>query len=146
MLYLKDLHCFILVYEVRNFSRAADILDTVQSLISSRIHRLEQSIGAPLFLRVHRGVRPTGKGDLLYQHARRVVRDVEELECAVKLYEAELDRPPRHRRPAKPEVDATKEQFDALEKALDQMPPRPKPSPRRIARARVFDLEDADIT
>lgn len=145
MLHLKDLHCFILVYEVRSFSRAADVLDTVQSLISSRIHRLEQFVGAPLFLRFHRGVQPTGKGELLYRHARRVVREIEDMECAVKLYEAERDSPPGNRKPAKPEVDIAKERFDALEKALDQMPPRPKPLPRRVARAALFDLEDADI-
>jgi type II secretion system protein G len=91
MLHTRDLHCFILVYELRSFSRAADILDTVQSLMSSRIRRLEQFIGAPLFLRLHRGVEPTKKGELVYRHAKRVVRDLEELECAVKLDEAMAD-------------------------------------------------------
>jgi hypothetical protein len=71
-------------------------------------------------------VEPTVKGDVLYEHARRIVREVEELECAVKLYEAERDLPPRHRRRPKPEVDMPKEQYDALERALDQMPARPR--------------------
>ena len=88
MLHLKDLTCFILVYELRSFSRAADILDTVQSLVSARIHRLEEFIGAPLFLRLHRGVVPTQKGELLYQHAKRVVREVSELESAVRFHKA----------------------------------------------------------
>ena len=88
MLHLRDLHCFILVYELHSFSRTADSLDTVQSLISARIHRLEQFIGAPLFVRVHRGVLPTRKGEQLYQHAKRVVSDVAELESAVKLRDA----------------------------------------------------------
>jgi len=88
MLHLRDLHCFVLVYELHSFSRTADSLDTVQSMISTRIQRLEQFIGAPLFLRLRRGVLPTRKGDQLYQHAKRVVRDVAELESAVKLHEA----------------------------------------------------------
>ena len=88
MLHLRDLSCFILVYELRSFSRAADSQDTVQSLISVRIHRLEQFIGAPLFLRLQHGVAPTQKGELLYQHAKRVVRDIDELESAVKLHNA----------------------------------------------------------
>jgi DNA-binding transcriptional LysR family regulator len=88
MLHLRDLHCFILVYELHSFSRAADNLDTVQSLISTRIQRLELFIGAPLFLRLRRGVLPTRRGELLYQHAKRVARDIAELESAVKSRDA----------------------------------------------------------
>jgi DNA-binding transcriptional LysR family regulator len=72
------------VYEARSFSRAADHLDTVQSLVSTRIQRLEQFVGAPLFVRLHRGVMSTQKGELLYQHAKRVLHDVAELESALK--------------------------------------------------------------
>jgi LysR family transcriptional regulator, nitrogen assimilation regulatory protein len=99
MLHLRDLHCFVLVYELHSFSRTADSLDTVQSMISTRIQRLEQFIGAPLFLRLRRGVLPTRKGDQLYQHAKRVVRDVAELESAVKIREAVPPPAPVARRP-----------------------------------------------
>jgi DNA-binding transcriptional LysR family regulator len=84
MLHLRDLYCFTRVYESRSFSRAADALDTVQSLVSTRIQRLEQFIGAPLFVRLHRGVASTEKGELLYQHAKRVLHDVAELETALR--------------------------------------------------------------
>lgn len=84
MLQLKDLQCFIAVYDSRGFGRAADILDTVQSQVSIRISRLERAIGAPLFERLHRGIRPTAKGELLYRHARRVFREMEDLETALK--------------------------------------------------------------
>ena len=83
MLHLRDLHCFMQVYETRSFSKAADSLDTVQSLVSTRIQRLEEFIGGPLFVRLHRGVVSTDKGELLYRHAKRVLRDVAELESAV---------------------------------------------------------------
>jgi DNA-binding transcriptional LysR family regulator len=36
-----------------------------------------------LFVRLHRGVVPTHKAELLYQHAQRVLRDVVELETAL---------------------------------------------------------------
>ena len=91
MLHLKDLNCFILVYELHSFSRAADILDTVQSQISTRIQRLEQLMGTPLFVRMHRDVLPTRKGAVLYEHAKRIMRDVEALECAVKTRELEKE-------------------------------------------------------
>ena len=84
MLHLRDLYCFTLVYEARSFSRAADSLDTVQSLVSTRIHRLEEFIGAPLFVRLHRGVMPTTKGEVLFQYAQRVLLEVQAMERAAK--------------------------------------------------------------
>jgi DNA-binding transcriptional LysR family regulator len=93
MLHFRDLHCFILVYELRSFSRTADALDMVQSQISTRIQRLEQFIGASLFLRSRRGVQPTRHGDLLYEHAKRVARDIAELESALKIHEARSAAP-----------------------------------------------------
>ena len=83
MLHLRDLQCFVTVYERRGFSRAADELDMVQSQISARIHRLEETLGTPLFVRLHRGVVPTHRAELLYQHAQRVLQDVVELETAL---------------------------------------------------------------
>jgi DNA-binding transcriptional LysR family regulator len=76
------------VYEVRNFSRAAETLDTVQSQISVRIQRLERFIGSPLFSRLPHGIAPNHKGELLYRHAKRVLSNIAELETAVKAREA----------------------------------------------------------
>lgn len=84
MLQLKDLQCFVAVYESGGFGRAADVLDTVQSQVSMRMRRLEKSIGAPLFERLHRGIKSTAKGELLYRHAKLVFREMGELESALK--------------------------------------------------------------
>ena len=48
MLDLKDLRCFVCVYQLRGFARAAVELNTVQSNVSARIRKLEDEIGAPL--------------------------------------------------------------------------------------------------
>ena len=93
VLHLNDLQCFVLVYELGSFSRAADTMDTVQSQISVRIHRLEQFAGVQLFARLPHGIRPNTKGDLFYQHAKRVLSDVAELETAVR--ESHAAAPPR---------------------------------------------------
>lgn len=84
MLRLKDLQCFVAVYDSQGFGRAADILDTVQSQVSLRISPLEKAIGAPLFERLHRGIRPNEKGELLYRHTRRIFREMEDLQSALK--------------------------------------------------------------
>lgn len=81
---VKDLHCFVAVYERRGFARAASDLHTVQSAVSTRIRKLESMVGGPLFQRMHRGIAATSKGDLLYQHAKRVLEHIEEFEKAVR--------------------------------------------------------------
>jgi DNA-binding transcriptional LysR family regulator len=85
MLDLKDLRCFVAVYELRGFGRAARALNTVQSSVSTRVRRLESFIGAPLFYRVHRNVTPTAKGVQLYRYARKVLDQVGELESVVRI-------------------------------------------------------------
>jgi len=84
MFLLKDLQCFVAVYESGGFGRAADVLDSVQSQVSMRMSRLEKSVGAPLFERLHRGIKATAKGDLLYRHAKRVLSEVGDLETAMR--------------------------------------------------------------
>src|SRR5258705_7178478 len=83
MLHLRDLYCFVQVYELRSFSRAADTLDTVQSQVSARIQRLEQLTDTRLFNRLHPSVAPTEKGEVLYQHAKRGLQEVAELETVL---------------------------------------------------------------
>lgn len=84
MLDLKDLRCFVSVYERKGFARAAVELNTVQSNVSARIRKLETEIGAPLFVRLHRSIRPTPKGELMYDYATRVLAEVSELEAAMR--------------------------------------------------------------
>ena len=83
MLDLKDLRCFVTVYDLHGFARAASTLNTVQSNVSARIRRLEDEIGSSLFERLHRGIRPTAKGELLYRYSMRLLSDLSELEAAV---------------------------------------------------------------
>ena len=84
ILHLNDLHCFVRVYELRSFSRAAETLDTVQSQVSARIQRLERFAGVPLFARLPHGIMPNGKGDVFYQHAKRILSHIADLETAVR--------------------------------------------------------------
>ena len=84
MLNIRDLQCFVKVYELRSFSRAADALDTVQSQVSTRVRRLEDSMETALFVRLHRGVVSTAKGDLLYEHAKRMLANLAEMGLATK--------------------------------------------------------------
>jgi LysR family nitrogen assimilation transcriptional regulator len=84
MLNIRDLQCFVKVYELKSFSRAADALDTVQSQVSARVQRLEQAMETPLFVRLHRGVVPTAKGEVMFQYAQRVLLEVAAMESAAR--------------------------------------------------------------
>ena len=50
----------------------------------SVLQRLERFAGARLFARLPHGIRPNSKGEVFYQHAKRVLSDVAELESAVR--------------------------------------------------------------
>ena len=84
ILNLSDLQCFVVVYEQRSFTRAAGLLETAQSQVSARIQRLERFAGMPLFTRLPHGITPNRQGELLYEHAKRVLGKVAELETAVR--------------------------------------------------------------
>ena len=84
VLELKDLKYFVTVYEANSFMRASISLATVQSNVSFRIRRLEEDLGATLFVRLRRGVKPTTKGDLFYRYAKDVLSKIEEARNMVK--------------------------------------------------------------
>jgi type II secretion system protein G len=112
MFHLKDLHCFAVVCELCSFSRAADTLETVQSQVSARVRRLEDFSGTELFVRLHRGVTPTPAGELMYAHAKRVLIDVAQMECAMKGCGAEPGPNPC-------KVIAALDEIGQIERALD---------------------------
>ncbi len=63
------LHVFCWVAKKRNFSRAADYLETAQPVITRKINRLEAQLGVQLFIRTNRGCELTQSGELLASKA-----------------------------------------------------------------------------
>ena len=80
----QDLRFFISVYDARNFLRASEALRVTPAAVSLRIRKLEREIGAPLFVRLQRGVRPTAKAAVLYRVAIRAIAAMEDVERAAK--------------------------------------------------------------
>jgi len=67
------------VFEVArtgSFSAAAERLGCTQSAVSRQVAVTEKLVGAPLFTRHARGVRPTAAGEALVRHAGRVLDNV----------------------------------------------------------------------
>src|SRR5687767_3488615 len=80
---LRSLSCFVTVAALGNISRAADKLAIVQPAVTRHIQRLEQELGATLFLRVPRGVQLTPAGRLLLENARDILNRVENTRAQV---------------------------------------------------------------
>jgi DNA-binding transcriptional LysR family regulator len=76
---LTTLQLFLAVFEEGTLTRAAEREAIAVSAASKRLLELEQAVGAVLFERRARGMELTPAGETLLHHARRVLRDVENI-------------------------------------------------------------------
>ena len=74
---VRSLRYFANVAQSGSFTQAARNLHIAQPALSQHIRRLEEEIGEPLLVRHPRGVKPTASGQVLLEHARRIVLDIE---------------------------------------------------------------------
>jgi LysR family transcriptional regulator, nitrogen assimilation regulatory protein len=81
---LRQLKYFVQIAETGNFSRAAEILRIAQPSLSQQIKSLEEELGVPLFVRHARGVTVTGQGQQLYEHARRILQEIDDAKSIVR--------------------------------------------------------------
>ena len=79
-----DLEAFLAVAEFGSFQRAAEALNLSQPALSRRIQRLEASLGARLFDRTTRSVKPTLAGRRLRARAQAMVDDAAETMLALR--------------------------------------------------------------
>lgn len=70
-----DLRAFLLVLELGNFHRAAEMLNISQPALSRRIRKLEQTFGGEFFERTTRRVTPTAMGREVAPRIRRLLED-----------------------------------------------------------------------
>ncbi|HUA34420.1 MAG TPA: LysR family transcriptional regulator [Candidatus Binataceae bacterium] len=77
------LAAFLAVADRKTVSGAADALHLSQPAVTAQIKRLEDGLGAPLFIRSVQGMRLTARGVRLYEYAREIARLTAEAESAV---------------------------------------------------------------
>jgi DNA-binding transcriptional LysR family regulator len=78
LLSLQQIRCFCAAVELGSFTAAAEILRVSQPAVAEQIRKLEQALGAELFVRAGRGVVPTEAGRAFAEHAARSLRAVED--------------------------------------------------------------------
>jgi DNA-binding transcriptional LysR family regulator len=74
---------FIAVADRKSVSGAADVMHLSQPAVTAQIKKLEDGLGAPLFLRSVQGMRLTPQGLQLYEYARRIAQLLAEAQSAV---------------------------------------------------------------
>ncbi|MCH2558498.1 MAG: LysR family transcriptional regulator [Alcanivorax sp.] len=84
---LQQLVQFRAVYEYRSLSAAARALGVTQPALSRALQKLEEQLGAPLFQRDTRSLRPTEFATALYRQASRVLRESAGLDQLVERFQ-----------------------------------------------------------
>ncbi len=74
---LKQLEYFVRVAELGSFTRAAQVLNMAQPALSRQVRLLEVELRQNLLVRNGRGATPTQAGQLLMEHARGILHQVE---------------------------------------------------------------------
>jgi len=80
----RSLRYFVAVADQGSFSRAATMVNVVQSAISHRIQHLEAEVGSLLFHRDGRSIRLTDAGAVLLDDARRILGAIEQAKDRVR--------------------------------------------------------------
>lgn len=92
---LHQLRYFCAVVEAGNFTKAAEQEGITQPSLSQQIRRLEESIGADLFVRQSRTARLTHAGTLLYPYAQEILRQAKQATAQVRHLETDVRGPLR---------------------------------------------------
>ncbi|WP_440875766.1 LysR family transcriptional regulator [Thalassotalea sp. PLHSN55] len=86
----NELSLFALVVEAQSFNKAAEIAGISTPALSKKITKLEQSLGVQLLHRTTRRLNLTEAGNVLYQHAKSINKQVSEAVSAVSNFSEDI--------------------------------------------------------
>lgn len=81
---IRQLRYFVKVVELKNITAAAEALFIAQPSLSQHMSNLEAELGVSLLERKVQGTRATAMGELLYRHAKTILRQVEDAQSAIR--------------------------------------------------------------
>ena len=80
---LLDVLAFVRVVETGGFSRAAERMGMAKSIVSRRVARLEEQLGARLLTRSAQGAQPTDVGQAYFERAANILAELDAAEEVV---------------------------------------------------------------
>lgn len=80
---IRKLKSFVKIIDIGSITRASAMLHIAQPALSQQIAALEAHYGRQLLIRSKRGVVPTEAGKVLYRHAQRILRQIDEAELDI---------------------------------------------------------------
>lgn len=80
---LKQLRALLTIAETGSVTRAAQLLHVVQPALSRQLRLLEEELGTALFDRTRHGMHLTDRGQILVDHARRALRELDQARATV---------------------------------------------------------------
>ncbi|WP_301003904.1 LysR family transcriptional regulator [Arsukibacterium sp.] len=81
---IRQLSYFVAVYEQGSISAAARQCCVAQPSLSAALRQLELELGVKLFVRLPKGVTPTEDGDKLYNHAGKLLGQLQSLKASFR--------------------------------------------------------------
>ncbi len=84
----KQLRLFILIADIKSFSKAAELEALTQPAVTQQIGRLEREIDSVLFKRKHRRIELTKKGKLFYKFAKNMLTMLDSLEKELRVIDS----------------------------------------------------------
>lgn len=81
---MRQVRYFLAAAARQSFTRAAEALNVSQPSLSVQIAALEEELGAPLFDRLGRKVALTQAGEILREHAERLLREADQATQAIR--------------------------------------------------------------
>lgn len=81
----QDFHLLQVLSRTRNITHAADELYITQSSVSKRIRQMEKELGLTLMLRSRQGVQFTPAGEIVLQHVRNVLQELDTMKQELSL-------------------------------------------------------------
>jgi DNA-binding transcriptional LysR family regulator len=88
----NKLKIFKTVADLKNFSKAAEVLFLTQPTITLQIKKLENYLNVTLFERTKEGIKLTKAGEILYKHAAKILDDYLELEEEISKFSKKLEK------------------------------------------------------
>lgn len=79
----RHLKHFVAVAELGHFTKAAKELHIAQPALSISIKKFEQQLGVELFRREERSITLTDEGKVLFEHAKRVLQQIDDAKLAI---------------------------------------------------------------